>query len=222
MDPEARSIFERFRRYPGSDWIAKPQAVSGVMECIWETRPRAILEVGAGIGTVTCAILSALRRTGQESRFVAIEHDSFCLGALAEHIGADLARVDLRPSAADLEPAAFDLIIVDGGTVERGGYVELLAPGGTMIVEGGRQPQRAAMAEAGRPFIVRQVGSVHWDGGWYWRMKFEPTPADRLRFVALSLWDRYLILPRRRARQVFTHLGRWARRLTPSAGPSGG
>jgi protein-L-isoaspartate O-methyltransferase len=222
MDPEARSIFERFRRYPGSDWIAKPQAVSGVMECIAEIRPRAILEVGAGIGTVTCAILSALARTRQDSRFVAIEHDSFCLGALAEHIGQDLSRVDLRPDVADLEPAAFDLIIVDGGTVERGGYVELLAPGGTMIVEGGRQPQRAAMEKAGRPFIVRQVGSVHWDGGWYWRMKFEPTTGDRLHFMALSLWDRHLIMPRRRARQVLVHLGRWARRVAPSARKSGG
>ena len=222
MDPEARSIFERFRRYPGSDWIAKPQAVSGVMECIIEIRPRAILEVGAGIGTVTCAILSALRRTGQDSRFVAIEHDSFCLRALAEHIGQDLSRVDLRPGAADLEPGAFDLIIVDGGTVERGGYVELLAPGGTMIVEGGRQPQRAAMAKAGRPFIVRPVGSVHWDGGWYWRMKFEPSLKDRLRFMALSVWDGHLIMPRRRIRQVFTHLGHWARRLIPSAPVKGG
>ena len=202
MLPDARKIYQRFRAYPGSDWIAKPEAVAGVIQHIANVRPRAILEVGAGIGTLTHAIVATLRALPHRARVVSIEHDPFCLGALREHLGTELADVEIVPDSTGLPPAAFDFVIVDGGTLERGGYTELLAPGGVVLVEGGRGPQRAAMEATKRRFIVGRILSADWDGGSYWLVQFEPTRADRVRFALSALWRHRLIPVRRRVRQV--------------------
>lgn len=202
MLPDARQIYQRFRSYPGSDWIAKPEGVAGVIEHIASARPRAILEVGAGIGTLTHAIVATLRALPHSARVVSIEHDSFCLAALEEHLGSELADVEIAPDSTRLPPAAFDFVIVDGGTLERGGYAELLAPGGVVLVEGGRGPQRVAMEATKRPFIIGQILSADWDGGSYWLVQFEPTAADRVRFALSALWRHRLIPVRRRARQA--------------------
>ena len=202
MLPDGRAIYERFRAYPGSDWIAKPEAVVGVISHIAGARPRAILEGGAGLGTLTHAIGATLRALPHRARVVSIEHDAFCLSALQEHLGPELSSIEVIPDSSTLDPGAFDFVIVDGGTLERGGYTELLAPGGFVLVEGGRGPQRTAMEATKRPFIVARVLSADWDGGSYWLVKFEPTAADRLRFALSALWRHRLVPLRRRIRQV--------------------
>lgn len=219
MLPDARTIYERFRAFPGSDWIAKPEPIAGVIRHIARARPRAILEVGAGIGTLTHAIVATLRAVSHPARVVSIEHDAFCLAALDEHLGQELAQVDVAPDSSKLAPGAFDFVIVDGGTLERGGYAELVATRGVVLVEGGRGPQRAAMEATGRRFIVAHIGSADWDGGWYWLVKFEPTASDRVRFAVLKLWTRKLIPVRRRVRQAKRLAKRLVLRASPHAQP---
>lgn len=214
MLPDARLIYERFRAYPGSDWIAKPEPIAGVIAHVARARPRAILEVGAGIGTLTHAIVATLRELRHRARLVSIEHDAFCLAALDEHLGAELTQVEVAADSSRLAAGEFDFVIVDGGTLERGGYAELVAPGGVVLVEGGRGPQRAAMEATGRRFIVAHIGSTDWDGGWYWLVQFEPTLRDRLRFAALKIWTDTLIPVRRRVLQA----GRLVKRILGGEG----
>src|SRR5687768_1181956 len=131
---DARAIYERFRSYPGSQYIAKAGAIQGVIEQLTARRPTRVLEVGAGIGTLTYTILATLERIGQRARMVSIEHDRFCLDALPRNVGPALDRVEIYADTSGLEPAAFDFVIVDGGTLERGVYTELVSPRGRLIV----------------------------------------------------------------------------------------
>lgn len=157
---DSRALYERFRSYPGSQYIAKSGAIHGVSEQIARLRPTRILEVGAGIGTLTYTIITTLEMVGHHARVVSIEHDAFCLDALPRNLGPALGKVELRPDTRGLEPAAFDFVIVDGGTLERGAYTELVAPRGRVLVEGFREHQRVAIREAGRPCTIRNV----WEG----------------------------------------------------------
>ena len=199
---DSRAIYERFRGYPGSQYIAKAGAVRGVSEQVAATRPARILEVGAGIGTLTYTILATLEMIGHRAKVVSIEHDPFCLDALPRNVGPALAQVEIRPDSTGLEPGAFDLVIVDGGTLERGAYTELVARHGRLIVEGFREHQRTAIRSSGRHCSFREVwhGSAA-DGG-YWVIQFEPTVLER---AGDALF--------RARRSMRNHLAHWGRRL---------
>ena len=176
---DARAIYERFRRYPGSEYIAKPGAIAGVSEQIARWRPSNILEVGAGIGTLTYTIIATLEANDHEARVVSIEHDPFCLAALPRNLGPSLSRVEIREDARGLEAGAFDFIIIDGGTLERGAYTELLAQRGRVLIEGFREHQRTSLRAVGRACAIREVWKGSQQDGGYWLIQFEPTGAER-------------------------------------------
>lgn len=185
---DARAIHERFRRYPGSEYIAKPGTIGGVSRMIAEHRPAAILEVGAGIGTITHTVLFTLDAIGHRARFVTIEHDAFCLAALERNIGPALSRVEVQQSVAGLEAGSFDFVIVDGGSLERGGYSDLVACRGRILVDGFREEQRTAIRAHGREAAIHQVWPRVASDGLYWVIQFEPTVFESAAVAALTAW----------------------------------
>ena len=185
---DARAVYDRFRRFPGSEYIAKPGTIGGVSRLIVAHRPKAILEVGAGIGTITHTVLATLDAIGHRARFVSIEHDAFCLAALERNLGAELARVDLRRSVHGLEVGSFDLVIVDGGSLERGGYSDFVARRGRIVVDGFREDQRAAIRARGRRVLIHQVWPKVAADGLYWVIQFEPTVLERAAVGAITAW----------------------------------
>ena len=185
---DARAVYDRFRRYPGSDYIAKPGTIGGVSRLIATHRPAAILEVGAGIGTITHTVLATLETIGHRARFVSIEHDAFCLASLDRNLGVELGRVDLRTSVDDLEAGSFDLVIVDGGSLERGGYSDFVARRGRIVVDGFREEQRTAILARGRAALIHEVWPEVASDGLYWVIQFEPTVLERAAVAAIAVW----------------------------------
>ncbi|MGN6693292.1 MAG: hypothetical protein ACTHN0_03875 [Aquihabitans sp.] len=167
--------FERFRPRPGSNYIASGFALARFIELVEAHRPRAILEVGAGIGAITDTVLAARERAGcADGLYVAVEDIPFCLEQLASNLGPRMDQVTVVPRASAIPPelGPFDLVIVDGAATEDlfpedrhlfppsaqddevRAWVPRIAPGGIVAVENVRRRQREVLEqEARRPFV---------------------------------------------------------------------
>lgn len=207
-------VYDRFVVRPGSGYIASGFALGHIIALVERRRPERVLEVGSGIGTITTAVLEARDRSGAPGLHVAVEDVPFCVEQFAANLGPRAEEVVLVPRAAAVVdavgPVEFDLVIVDGGdtsdlapeeqhtftsadmAAEVGAWLELVAPGGVVLVENIRIRQRTELeAQTRRSFVHEHVRPVDATPGLhlYW---FEPTPARRvraaLRAVANRVW----------------------------------
>lgn len=198
----ARAVHRRFRGRPGSEHIATESAVRGLVRALRRARPRRVLELGAGIGTLTEAAIRVLERLHGPDGYtlVATESDPFCLEQLDRNLAdrRGCLRVVADPGALPADAGPFDFVIADGGEQDDPRPFRDLARGATVFIEGDRRPQAATLeaAIAGRPFARADVrilrrrtladGRRVWDGG-YRLYRLEPTPRWRLRLAALDL-----------------------------------
>jgi protein-L-isoaspartate O-methyltransferase len=193
----ADEIYARFSKLPGSEHIASANAINVLLWTVERWRPTAVLEVGAGIGTLTSTVVRSLPPGGS---IRCVEPEPFCVDALTTNLGEEMGRVGLVATTAEVPTdARFGLIIVDGGAAER--FTDRLAAGGVVFVEGDRAPQRRSIEANGRSFVRPTVRSTRratldgpvevgqtWEGGCT-VYKFEPTRRDRLRVHLLHAWN---------------------------------
>lgn len=153
---ESERIWQRFAALPGAAvdgvaGIASEHAIGGLLALVRGRRPTRILELGAGIGTLTFTILEAVTELGIDRRpgyaFYTIENNEFCLGQLAGNLGGFAGRYRILRSTDELPKLRFDLIVVDGGgdlgnDMGVMSFDDRLARGGAILVEGGRSFQR--------------------------------------------------------------------------------
>jgi hypothetical protein len=206
VDPRAEAIFQRFRVHPDARAIASPCAIDGVMRAIERYKPQRILEVGAGIGTLTAAILEA---AGPDVFIVTAEDNEHCREVLCENLGEDMKRATLVESAAQVDEV-FDLVVVDGEQIDD--ILRVVAPGGVLIVEGDRDFQRQQFVSTDRPYCEQHVrtlrlmaaddpwshASVERYQGGYFLFRFEPTLSERRQFAIVHYWYNTTIKWRRR------------------------
>ena len=150
MTTLATVIWNKFAQLPGSAvngivGIASVHAIGGLIRIIRTCRPKAVLELGAGIGTLTYTIASALPVNTRQ--FYSMENEDFCLSQLPVNLSEFDGKYLLVRSLEEI-PAGllFDLIVVDGGgeLPNDMGMVDFsgrLKPGGVILVEGGRKDQ---------------------------------------------------------------------------------
>ncbi|HYH81577.1 MAG TPA: hypothetical protein VEX86_17360 [Longimicrobium sp.] len=196
---EARRIHEQFHNSAGSQHIGSEHAVQGLIRWVERRRPRTVLEVGAGIGTLTYTLVRTLDRLAAESRtegrapytMVAVEAHPYCVGELKRNLAEHLARfrlvADMDELPEDFPPR--DFVVVDGGVLDDR-YFSALEPRAVVFVEGSRAEQRkvAERVMGGRPWVranFRPAG-----GGGYWLYQLEPTPAERAWFASWNAFAR--------------------------------
>jgi hypothetical protein len=208
LSRDAEVIFQRFRVLPGARHIASPYAIEGLLRLIDQQRPRRILEIGAGIGTLT-SVIGGAARAGAE--VITVEDVPYCQEQLAVNLGDLLALIELRDSLDELS-GVFDLVVVDGHQLIN--VLRYVSPGGYVFVEGDRWEQRDALATTNRPYCVAHYRSLRLrarDDPWsvperyhsgYWIYAFEPSLDTHARFVAADLWYNRAIATRRRARRL--------------------
>jgi len=181
------------------------------MDAVSRYQPARILEIGAGIGTLTAAILAT---APVDASIVSVEDNDFCLSALRANLGDQFNRILVVSSVADVS-GQFDLVIVDGHQIMD--VTKLVAPSGFVFVEGDRPLQRGLLDRAGRPYAVKHVRTVRmmsaddpwehaaWERyqGGYWLTRYEPSPSDRRTFKASDWWNSRIIGSRRRVRRLF-------------------
>lgn len=215
--PAAR-IRAIFKARPGSEFIASADAIAGLQRLICTRRPRSVLEIGSGIGTLTFTILDAYRALGvKDYRMVTVEGNAFCVSQLRMNLANEPRPPHVVDDVGAIAGEQFDLVIVDGGNEDDTRFLDFVAPRGMVFVEGYRAPQRSHIARSGRRYASANIRSLQQNhhrpssvwGGAYWLYKFEPTLVERLTYARMYVWDGMLVTKRRalRTTSASTSLG---------------
>ena len=172
-----RSARDESARIPGAAQLASPFACRLIARTVHRERPRRILEVGAGYGTLT-AILAAV---APQATLVSVEDDIYCRLALTWRMAwAPHWRVT---TSDDWAPA--DVLVLDGGD-RRPEYYAGLSRRALVIVEGGRREQRAVLERClrawGRPYCVAPRKPLDRSKG-VWLYRLHPTFWERLGYA---------------------------------------
>lgn len=153
---ESKEIFGKFKSQVGSQHIASPVTIAVLSQICATEKPRRILEIGGGIGTVSYTLLK------NSDAFVDIYEDNdFCINKLKENLAQFSGRFSIIDSYRILPPVQeYDLMIFDGGSgkivdINDGGYknmarlfINYLESVKTIYFEGRRRPQRIAVYKA--------------------------------------------------------------------------
>jgi len=137
----ARRIYKEFSAKPHSQHIATAFALAHLSASVRAVRPTNVLELGAGIGTITKLLLEHDMRPQQ---IIATEDHPICLEALDQNL-ADLDRSSLKlvTTLDDLLELDFnyELAICDGGFSDPRQY-KGVAENAVCFFEGSRGPHR--------------------------------------------------------------------------------
>ena len=212
----SQDIWRRFADRPGATLdgivgIASEHAIGGLLEVIRRHRPRRVLELGAGIGTLTYTILAAADELDfSEFHLSTVETESFCLKQLPLNLTDFAGRYQLLASLDEPKQKAecFDLIVIDGGgdlPNDLGvlDFSGLLAANGGILVDGGRRYQRELIERwyADRDFVYLKsrclggdlvIDGIRSKNKPYHLFVFEPSRGERLRLGWRSASNRVL------------------------------
>ena len=191
---EALALHARFKALPGSEQIATPFAIHALRQFLWTHAPRRILEVGAGIGSLSWVLADYLTYLCGYAEAVSVEDDPWCRTEWERN----LAPWRRRPLLFDKVPPYefYDLVVLDGPQMPADGWA-CLAPGASVFVEGNRREQRAAlrlsMRQQGRRYIETPSRPPDRSKG-VWLGRCDPAWWERVLFTTnrLEQWGRDL------------------------------
>jgi len=160
-------IYELFKGKAGSEGIAGRVTLREIVRFCREHKPRAVLELGGGIGTISYAVLSNC-----DAIVDIYEHNDFCIAALNENLKDYKERFSIIPDYLMLPPKReYDLIIIDGGkgkhTFDGGfprgvnAYIHSLDSLKTIFIEGERKSQRFWVTQALRTRFIYTPQKYH-------------------------------------------------------------
>ena len=186
-------IFRRFRDLPHSDQVATAFALAAVMRLVSRVRPKKVLELGAGIGTLSAAIL----RAGPPQVLAVVEREAWCReewdrNVQVDGIGTTLFRLRDWPTY----PFPADLLVVDDWLPVRYSLVEpCVGRRALVFLEGNRVIERAIIREglrtAGRRVAV--VNRRPWNRSkGFWLMQADATAWERICWAFWTLSGRLL------------------------------
>ncbi len=198
----AADVHTRFSGRPLSEHIATQTAIEGLVRWLQRKRPRRVLELGAGIGTLTYATVETLSSIHGDdvARLISTEPYPPCREQLEINLIDQRERFTVVDGPGDVAPddGPFDFLITDGGDPEDGSPFQNLAPGAIVFIEGDRKPQAAALEAAlqGRAWQSADVRTLRrrdlpgggrvYDGG-YRVYALEPGLGMRLTLLRLRL-----------------------------------
>lgn len=195
----AATVFAEFWAKPGSDEIATAFAIEGLVKLLQQHRPRAIIEVGGGIGTLSRVLLDHLP-AHPSGALTVLERNDWCGARWVEHMGADGPRA-FRLSGWPEKPYAWpdrpvDLLVVDDWLPLRYDHVEiLLGQRALVFFEGNRVIERCIVREGLRA-KGRRVATLNrrpWDRSkGYWIFRADARIWERLWWGARTLAGRLL------------------------------
>jgi len=170
----ARSIFQEFRAKPGSQFIASEFALSRLAEFLSSNPVNSVLEIGAGIGTVTKLLL---KHPGRPARIVSTEAIPFCIEQLTKNIaGTDRTGWSLVRGIEQLgKDENFDLVIIDA-LLDSVSQYRFFKEGTWCYVEGNRRDTRTALANFLQPSGLTIDMQGYFPGGYKVRLARRKKP----------------------------------------------
>lgn len=142
----ASQIHGEFSLKPESGWIASAFTLAHVSACLRTLQPETVLELGAGIGTVTNLLLT---HPAAPKQLVTTEPNEVCLNALSTNLAdVDRSGMILVNSVEELLDLDIDysLAICDGGFKEPEQFKGVHA-GTVCVFDGVRGTHRRALSD---------------------------------------------------------------------------
>lgn len=142
-DVLARRIYAEFKAKPESARIATEFALIHLSRLVSKIKPQTVLEVGAGIGTITKMLLI---HPDRPQVIVTTEDHPVCLRELEANLkGLDKTGLSLIGSPNDLDlKKKYDLVIFDGTLRDERQY-DIFSAGTWCFVEGRRTKTKGAL-----------------------------------------------------------------------------
>lgn len=135
-----KRIYSKFSEAEGNQHIASEYAITKIIELIRHFKPKKVLEVGLGIGSVSGTILQVFDDNKLE--LSGTERNEFCLKALNRNLEGDYERLKIFPDLRSVEVnSRFDMIIIDGSDENLELVENYISDMGIIIVEGDRKDQ---------------------------------------------------------------------------------
>ena len=133
--------YQKFSRAKGSQYIASEYALLRILELVKQFRPKNILEVGVGIGTISDSLLKAFENSYQPEVF-GTEDNEFCRSQLSKNLGSSFQKLKLFRTIQELPgDLKFDLIIIDGKDSSLQQVKALMNDHCVLVIEGDRKDQ---------------------------------------------------------------------------------
>ncbi len=170
--------YRRFAGCDGNQHIASEFALEQLLLVVRRWRPRDVLEIGLGIGSISYSVMSGYRLHGQGVRYCGTERNPFCLSELRRNLGELFPKLEVFPDVTSI-PAArrFDLVIVDGQDPALSRLGALVKKRAIIFVEGDRRDQFTLLRDvfpnslAYRTVSLRRnprygpISADHWSSG---------------------------------------------------------
>ena len=114
-DKTGIDTYKYFSTLEGNQNIASEFALKLITKFVKSYRPKNILELGLGIGSISYAILHHSNSTNQKINYVGTEANEFCLEVLPKYLKEYYSEVTIFKTLDNvLNPEKFDFIIIDG------------------------------------------------------------------------------------------------------------
>jgi precorrin-6B methylase 2 len=174
----AKTIHGEFKRKPGSGRIASEFSLYHLSRLIRLRRPKVVLEIGSGIGTVSQLVLAHPERV---QTLFSIEQEPFCRAAINENLTVHESQKWILLRSPSELPAniRFDLIIFDGNRYDRTIF-QFLGSETAIFVDGMRRMTRDELT-ANCQQNGLNLRLHHYKGRW--RIGFRGIKNARLRLV---------------------------------------
>ena len=160
----AKTIHRQFKRKPGSGRIASQVSLYHLSRLISLRKPKVVLEVGSGIGTVSQLVLA---HPAKVQALLSIEQEPFCRASLSKNLTVqEWQKWVLFHSLSELpKNLRFDLIIFDGNQYDPSIF-QFMGAETAIFVEGKRLQTREELTANCRQIGLDLHLQEHW-GRWH-------------------------------------------------------
>lgn len=136
----ADSFFIKFSKAEGNQHIASLFALKKVLDIVQFEKPKEILEVGLGIGSISYSILKFLNDKSIKIRYDGTEKNEFCLAQLKINLEEVYDQIKIYGDLDDVgvNSRKYDFIIIDGSDDAITKIKDLIAKTGVLFIEGDR------------------------------------------------------------------------------------
>ncbi|WP_293870268.1 hypothetical protein [Flavobacterium sp.] len=141
-DKIAVETYKYFSNLEGNQHIATEFALKIIAKIVKKYQPKNILELGLGIGSISCVVLKFTQSKNQAINYLGTEANYFCLMALPKYLKEHYNRLTIFNALEDVvHSQQFDLIIIDGKDENILRVKDIISRHGIIIIEGDRMPQ---------------------------------------------------------------------------------
>ncbi|MEY3499224.1 MAG: hypothetical protein RL308_893 [Bacteroidota bacterium] len=138
----AEKYYKYFSKAEGNQHIANLFAIEKILDIVEFNKPKRILEVGLGIGSISYSIIDYLKEKKLSFEYYGTEANEFCLNELPKNLQNNYSSIKLFSNIEEIKTEEkFDLIIVDGSDISIEKIYNLITNNGTIFIEGDRKNQ---------------------------------------------------------------------------------